>query len=67
MARIPKFIQYTVILSAFSLTSGCLPTVKLEAPDEPVKIDLSVKVKQEIELKISKQLDKLIKANPGLF
>ena len=46
---------------------GCTPTVKLEAPDKPIEINLNVKIEQEVRVKVEKELEKDIAANPDLF
>ena len=47
--------------------AACQPTVKLEAPDKPIEINLNVKIQQEVRVSIAKDLDKAIKADPSLF
>jgi len=53
--------------SAGLLASACTPTVKVEAPDKPITINLNVKIDQEIRLKIDKDVEELIADNPDLF
>jgi YnbE-like lipoprotein len=47
--------------------AACQPTVKLEAPDKPIEINLNVKIQQEVRVSIAKDLDKAIKSDPSLF
>ena len=47
--------------------AGCQPTVKVAPPDEPITINLNVKVEHEIRVKIDKDLDELITKDSGLF
>ena len=47
--------------------AGCTPTVKVAAPDEPITINLNVKVEHEIRVKIDKGLDELMTKDSGLF
>ena len=49
------------------LISGCSPTVKVEAPTEPITINLNVKVDAEVRVKLEKQAEEDIKKNPGIF
>lgn len=49
------------------LIAACTPTVKLEAPDKPIEINMNVKIQQEVLVKVDRQLDKEITANPELF
>lgn len=48
-------------------TTACTPTVKLEAPDKPIEINLNVKIQQEVRVKVEKELESDIMNNPDLF
>ena len=47
--------------------SGCNPTVKVEAPDKPIVINLNVKIEQEVRVKVDKDVESLVNNNPNLF
>lgn len=47
--------------------AGCAPTVKVAAPDEPITINLNVKIEHEIRVKIDKDLDDIMTKDSGLF
>lgn len=47
--------------------SGCSPTVKVEAPDKPIVINLNVKIEQEVRVKVDKDVENLVNNNPNLF
>jgi YnbE-like lipoprotein len=47
--------------------AACTPTVKLQAPDKPIVINLNVKIDQEVRVKIDRDLEDLIAKNPDLF
>lgn len=55
-----------VALSAM-LLSACQPTVKVEAPDKPIVINLNVKIEHDIRVKIDKDVEELLKTNPDIF
>jgi hypothetical protein len=61
----------TVLLSAVVLASGlivaCQPTVKVEAPKEPITINLNIKLDAEVRLKIEEQAQEDIQSNPDIF
>jgi hypothetical protein len=60
----------TKIISALVLLLGvvaCTPTVKLEAPEKPITINLNVKVEHEIRVKVDRDLDELISKESDLF
>ena len=47
--------------------AGCTPTVKVEAPDKPIVINLNVKIEQEVRVKVDRDVDTLLQDNPNLF
>jgi hypothetical protein len=55
------------VLIVTPLATACSPTVKVEAPDKPIVINLNVKIEQEVRVKIDKDVDSLVKSNPNLF
>jgi len=42
-----------------SLAAGCTPKVQVEAPKEPIVINMNVKIEHEIRVKVDKDLDQL--------
>lgn len=54
-----------IILSAFLM--ACTPAVKVEAPSEPITINLNVKIEHEIRIKVDKELDDIFSQDSGLF
>jgi len=48
------------------LSEGCA-TVKVEAPDKPIEINLNVNITQEVRVKIEREVEELIASNPDLF
>jgi hypothetical protein len=55
-----------VAVMAFVL-AACQPTVKVEAPDKPIVINLNVKIEQEVRVKIDREVEDLLKTQPDLF
>ncbi len=55
-----------VILSGAFL-SACTPTVRLEAPEKPIEINLNVKIQQEVRVSIAKDVTDAVTADPSLF
>ncbi len=49
------------------IAAGCTPTVKVEAPDKPIVINLNVKIEQEVRVKVDRDVDTLLQNNPDLF
>lgn len=53
------------MLGAFLMS--CSPTVKVEAPDKPITINLNVKIEHEIRIKVDKDLEDVFSDDSGLF
>lgn len=47
--------------------AGCSPTVKVEAPDEPIEINLNIKIEQDVRIRMDKDVESLISDNPDIF
>ena len=60
-----KSIFTIIVLIAF--LAGCSPTIKVEAPDKPIEINLNVKIEHEIRLKVDKELDGLFDEDSDVF
>ena len=56
-----------MLLLAGAAVAGCNPTVKVEAPDKPIVINLNVKIEQEVRVKVDKDVESLVNNNPNLF
>ena len=66
--RMTNTIRVTVILILCCLViTACAPTVKLEAPQEPITINLNIKLDADIRVKLEEEAKKDIAANPGIF
>jgi hypothetical protein len=49
------------------LGAACTPTVQLAMPNEPININLNVKIEHEIYIKVDKALDGMFSESSGLF
>ena len=54
-----KRLSMIVMLVFFGV--ACTPTVKIEAPDKPIEINMNINIKHEILIKIEKQVEELLK------
>ncbi len=52
---------------ACGLLAACQPTVKVEAPKEPITINLNIKLDAEIRVKLEERAKEDIGANPDIF
>lgn len=59
--------QSLTILLLAVLASACTPRVELAVPNEPININLNVKIEHEIYIRVDKQLDSIINQDSGLF
>ena len=55
-----------LLLLVLALTS-CRPRVVVEAPSEPIVINMNVKIQHEIRVKVDKELDDLFEDEEDLF
>lgn len=49
------------------LLVACQPRVALEAPKDPIVINLNVKIEQEVRVKVEKDVESLFEDNEDLF
>ena len=61
-----SLLAVSMLVSAW-LMAGCQPTVQLQAPSEPITINLNVRIEHEIRVKVDQELDDVFAANPDLF
>jgi len=64
--KIMRIALILCILASFTVVA-CSPTVKVEAPDKPITINLNVKIQHEIRVKVEKELDNVLSEDSGLF
>jgi predicted component of type VI protein secretion system len=55
------------IIALLCLLAGCNPTVKVEAPEKPIEINLNVKIEHNIRLQVDKELEGLFAEESGVF
>lgn len=55
-----------LILCSFAITA-CSPTVKVQAPQEPITINLNIKLDADVRIKLQEEAKKDIEANPDVF
>ena len=60
-------IPLVCALFALALLAACTPKVQLEAPKEPITINMNIKIEHEIRVKVDKDLDQLFAENDEIF
>jgi len=67
MFRPQPFIALSLVLGGAMLTGGCSPKVEVAVPNEPITINLNVKIEHEILVKVDREIDDLFQDNSDLF
>ncbi len=49
------------------LAGGCTPTVQVQAPDEPIVINMNVKIEHEVRVKVDEELDQVFEDEQDIF
>lgn len=50
-----------------SVLASCTPTVQVAMPNEPITINLNVRIEHEIRVKVERELDDMFSSDSGLF
>ncbi|MBY0563517.1 MAG: YnbE family lipoprotein [Hyphomonadaceae bacterium] len=53
-------------LAAAVAVAGCIP-VQIQAPDEPIEINLNVNIRQEVIVRLERDAQELLEQNGNLF
>jgi hypothetical protein len=56
-----------IALAGAMLIVGCTPTIQVEAPSEPIVINLNVKIEHEIRVKVDQELGQLFEQESDIF
>jgi len=60
-----KTLLYSLILLAS--VAACTPTVKVQAPQEPIEINLNVKIQHDIRVQVDDELKDLFEEDSDVF
>ena len=55
-----KMSKFGMLAALLLLGTACTPTVKVEAPDKPIEINMNINIKHEILIKVEKQVEELL-------
>lgn len=47
--------------------AACSPTVRVEAPKDPIRIDLNVRIEQEVRVRVDRELEDVFTENEDIF
>lgn len=65
-----KTISRTVtplIVAGLALLASCKPTVKVEAPDKPITINMNIKIDHDIRVKLDKDIENILDERKDIF
>jgi hypothetical protein len=54
-------ITAVATLGTVFVAAGCTPKIQVEAPKEPIVINMNVKIEHEIRVRVDKDLDDMFK------
>ncbi len=54
-------------LAVLAIASGCSPTVQVQAPSEPIEINLNVRIEHEIRIQVDEELEGLFDEDSDVF
>lgn len=62
-------IMLSLAIAAITMCGiqGCTPTLRVEAPLEPIQINMNIKIEQEVRVRVERDLEKEFTLNPELF
>lgn len=61
-----KVVLWVCVLGSSFWLAGCTPTVQVAA-DEPITINLNVKIEHEVRVKVDKELEDIFSDDSELF
>ncbi|WP_371317006.1 YnbE family lipoprotein [Proteus terrae] len=61
-----NFFILTALIMGISALTGCI-RLEVATPDKPININMNVKIEHEINVKIDRQVEDLLKNNSAIF
>ncbi|MFQ5474166.1 MAG: YnbE family lipoprotein [Dehalococcoidia bacterium] len=60
-------LSFLILLGALIGGGACTPKVQVEAPKEPIEINLNIKIEHEIRVKVDDDLEQLFEEDEEIF
>jgi len=60
-------ITFISVVTTLLIMTACTPTVRVEAPTEPITINLNIKLDADVRVKLEEQAKKDVESNPDVF
>ncbi len=57
----------SALFAACVAVAACRPTVQLAAPEDPIVIDINIKIEQDVRVRVDREIDDLLRENEDLF
>lgn len=62
-----KTVNLGLILAGACLFGACKTQVEIIAPKDPIRIELAIRIDQEVRVRLEQDIESLIANNPDLF
>ncbi len=59
--------KFLISFLALPLIAACTPTVKVEAPDKPIEINMNVNIEHHVKVEIDRDVQTAMKNNKDIF
>ena len=56
-----------IAVSIGALLAACSPTIKVQAPDKPIEINLNVKIQQDVRVRVEREVEATLQSKPGVY
>jgi len=60
-------VNFVSVVAMLVVMTACTPTVRVEAPKEPITINLNIKLDADVRVKLEDEAKKDIASNPDVF
>ena len=65
--RSVKVCRIALLAMCIPAVLACTPTVRVEAPTEPITINLNIRLDADVRVRLEERARQDIAANPGIF
>lgn len=55
------------LLCLLPVLQACTPTVQVAVPNDPITINLNVRIEHEVRVRVERELDDIFSEDSGLF
>ncbi|RPD97836.1 YnbE family lipoprotein [Candidatus Pantoea deserta] len=60
-------LRALLVLAVGLPLTGCVPRIEVAAPEQPITINMNVRIEHEIHIKVDKDVEALLKSQSDLF